>query len=173
MSQIIRLVRDGIGQIWWEIWTGTYCFAGWILSLNPSKWKSCNVYSLCVAASWGGRYLCFKSQQNDWSLHTHTLVFIPLRYKSPPLFRCFLLTFLLKWTKWCSRCLVGGGVVCLRMWGGGSPVLWLSIHTVQKSSMSLQMINKDVLLPKSCTGLFLNKLYFFVSFFLIFGVPKL
>lgn len=118
MSQIIRLVRDGIGQIWWEIWTGTYCFAGWILSLNPSKWKSCNVYSLCVAASWGGRYLCFKSQQNDWSLHTHTLVFIPLRYKSPPLFRCFLLTFLLKWTKWCSRCVVGGGVVCLRMWGG-------------------------------------------------------
>ena len=27
---------------------------------------------------------------------------------------------------------------------------WLSIHTVQRSSMSLQMINKDVLLPKSC-----------------------
>lgn len=26
---------------------------------------------------------------------------------------------------------------------------WLSIHTVQRSSMSLQMINKDVLLPKS------------------------
>lgn len=57
--------------------------------------------------------------------------------------------------------------------GGGSPVLWLSIHTVQKSSMSLQMINKDVLLPKSCMGLFLNKFYFFVSFFLSFGGPKL
>lgn len=57
--------------------------------------------------------------------------------------------------------------------GGGSPVLWLSIHTVQKSSMSLQMINKDVLLPKSCMGLFLNKLYFFFSFFLSFGGPKL
>lgn len=26
---------------------------------------------------------------------------------------------------------------------------WLSIHTVQRSSMSLQTINKDVLLPKS------------------------
>lgn len=31
---------------------------------------------------------------------------------------------------------------------------WLSIHTVQRFSMSLQMVNKDVLLPKSCRNLF-------------------
>lgn len=119
MSQIIRLVRDGIGQIWWEIWTGTYCFAGWILSLNPSKWKSCNVYSLCVAASWGGRYLCFKSQQNDWSLHTHTLVFIPLRYKSPPLFPVNISPemdqVMQQMSCWGRRCVfedVGGEALC-------------------------------------------------------------